>query len=146
MSRTQRLTFLGIALVILAVAVVALGGSSGDDGDTPAPTPTTTPAASQTPTADAAPEATATPEATPEAPLLDGSEAAELEVTQGETVRFRAISDTADHVHVHGYDIRRDLAAGKTTTISFRASIPGVFEIELEKARRPLARLKVTPE
>jgi hypothetical protein len=54
-------------------------------------------------------------------------------------------SDVADHVHVHGYDVLRDVAAGGTARFDFKADIPGVFEIELEEAGVEVARLRVEP-
>jgi hypothetical protein len=41
-------------------------------------------------------------------------------------------SDVADEVHLHGYDISRDVQAGGTVRIAFRATLPGRFEVELE--------------
>lgn len=38
---------------------------------------------------------------------------AELDFQSGDRVRFRVDSDVADEVHVHGYDILRDVAAGR---------------------------------
>ena len=42
-------------------------------------------------------------------------------------------------------DIKKDLAANETANVSFEASIPGIFEIELEHSGTPLGRLKVEP-
>jgi heme/copper-type cytochrome/quinol oxidase subunit 2 len=146
MSRGLRFTFLGIALVIAIVAIVVLADSSEDDTE-PGPAAAT---ATATPTATAEPQETATPTATPEPtpeppPLLTANKVTELEFKQGETVRFRARSGTADHVHVHGYDLMKDLVPGKTTTMSFKATITGIFEIELEDAGTQIAELKVEP-
>ena len=47
-------------------------------------------------------------------------------------MRFRVVSDKAEEVHVHGYDIKKDLQPNKTETVSFKATITGIFEIELE--------------
>lgn len=66
-------------------------------------------------------------------------------VTQGRQVRFVVRSDVADHVHVHGYDLMRDVAPGKPARIGFRASIPGRFEVELEDRGLQIAELEVRP-
>ena len=60
-------------------------------------------------------------------------------------MRFRVRHGDAEEVHVHGYDITKDLAANETANVSFEASIPGIFEIELEHSGTPLGRLKVEP-
>jgi heme/copper-type cytochrome/quinol oxidase subunit 2 len=141
-SRTQRLSFLGIAVVIAIVAAVVLSTTGSDESGTSAES---TPAATATAGADetATPTATATPR--PEPPLVTGKGVTKLRFKQGETVRFRVKADTADEVHVHGYDLKKDVEAGKTVTFSFPASITGIFEIEFENAARQIAQLRVDP-
>ena len=142
MSKTQRLTFLGIAVVIAVVGVVVLTG--GDETGTS--TAETTP--SPTPTATAAETTTSTPTPTPPPPppLLKGGKVTKLQFTEGETVKFRVVSDTPEEVHVHGYDIAKDLEPGKVTTVSFPATITGIFEIEYEHAGEQIGQLRVNPE
>ena len=123
MSRNQRLSFLGIAAVIAVVAIVVLttggsGDTSTDDSANTAGQQTATPSA--TPTAaesdDATPTPTPTPTAKPkpQAPLLVAGKVAELRYKEGETVRFRVRSDKPEEVHIHGYDIKKDVGAGET--------------------------------
>jgi heme/copper-type cytochrome/quinol oxidase subunit 2 len=147
-SRAQRLTFLAIAAAIAIVAVTVLT-ASGDDEE-PAgtsaratATPTATETAEPDATATATPEPTATPK--PQPPLVTRGEVTKLRFEQGETVRFRVRSDVADHVHVHGYDLMKDVEPGKTITFSFPAEITGIFEIELEDRGEEIAQLRVDP-
>jgi hypothetical protein len=145
MSRAQRLTFLGIAAIIAVVAVIVLSGG-GDETDKAADataTPTATPSATASGTAEAT--ATPTPKPKPKPPLLQADKEPTLSFDQGDTVRFRVRHGEAEEVHVHGYDIKKDLAANETANVSFEASIPGIFEIELEHSGTPLGRLKVEP-
>jgi hypothetical protein len=146
MSKTQRLTFLGIAVVIAIVAVVVLTG--GDETGTS--TAETTPSPTPTATADEPAAETATPTPTPTPPppppLLKGGKVTKLEFTEGETVKFRVVSDTPEEVHVHGYDIAKDLEPGKVTTVSFPATITGIFEIEYEHAGEQIGQLRVDPK
>lgn len=58
-------------------------------------------------------------------------------------VTIRVTSDTADEVHVHGYDKTFAVAPGGTAETTFVASIPGVFEVEFERAGRLLFTLEV---
>jgi heme/copper-type cytochrome/quinol oxidase subunit 2 len=144
MSRAQRLTFLGIAVVIAVVAVIVLADSSEDSGPPPANS-----AATATPTQDqaASPQDTPTPTPTAEPPpLLTGAKVTKLRFTEDETVRFRVRSDVPEEVHIHGYDIAKDLEANKTTTVSFKATITGIFEIEFEHAKHQIAELRVDPK
>ena len=54
-------------------------------------------------------------------------------------------SDVADEIHVHGYNLMKDVAAGGTVKISFVADVPGRFEAELENHGTQIADLTVTP-
>ena len=146
MSRGTRIAFLAIAVAIAIVAIVVLADSSEDDGGTQA-SATAAPTGTPTPT-EAAPgeeTSTPTPEPTPPPPLLTADEVTELQATEGETVRFRARSATDDEVHVHGYDLSEDAPAGQTTTMSFKATITGIFEIEFENAGKEIGKLTVEP-
>ena len=147
MSRAQRLTFLAIAAVIAVLAVILIGGEeSTDTTETTAektePTPTPSPDDDDA-TATNTPTATPTPKPLP---LLKGGEVTKLRYTEGETVRFRVTSDEAEEVHVHGYDIAKDIDAGATVTVSFKADITGIFEIEYEHAGEQIGQLRVDPE
>jgi FtsP/CotA-like multicopper oxidase with cupredoxin domain len=146
MTRGQRFTFLGIAVVIAVVAVILLAGG-GDETDNASdsaqtPTPTATATASEG-DATATPTPTATPK--PKPPLLQAGKVRTLTYDQGDTVRFRVRSDEAEEVHIHGYDIKKDLEPGQTATVSFKASITGIFEIEFEGSATQIAELKVEP-
>lgn len=68
----------------------------------------------------------------------------QVTVTAGEEVVFTVTSDTADEVHVHGYDMTVPLSPGEPATVRLRAHIPGVFEVELEDSGLLLTQLRVT--
>ena len=142
-TRSQRLTFLLIAVVIAIVAVVVIVAAGGGDE-----TPATTSQATPTATATEEPGATATPTATatPEIPLVDSSAGVtKLRFKEGDQIRFRVKSDVADEVHVHGYDLMKDVEPGQTITFSFPATITGIFEVELESRAQQIAQLRVDP-
>jgi hypothetical protein len=134
--------------VIAIVAIVVLADSSEDPATPPADNADATATATRTGEASAADTPTPTPTPTPEPqpPLLDGSKVVKLEFTEGDTVRFRVKSDVAEEVHVHGYNIAKDLEPGQVATVSFPASITGIFEIEYEHAKQQIAELRVNPE
>jgi hypothetical protein len=145
MTRGQRFTFLGIAVVIAVVAVILLagGGDETDNASDSAQTPTPTATASE---GEATATQTPTPTATPKPPpLLQAGKVRRLSFDEGDTVRFRVRSDAADEIHVHGYDITKEVAAGKTATVSFKASITGIFEIEFHGSGTQIGELKVEP-
>jgi hypothetical protein len=64
-------------------------------------------------------------------------------VGKNERVAFVVTSDVSDHVHVHGYDLFKDVRPGVPARIAFRANVPGRFEVELEDRRVPIAELTV---
>ena len=68
-----------------------------------------------------------------------------LSFDEGDTVRIRVRHDDAEEVHIHGYDLKQELAPNRTATVSFKASITGIFEIELEHSGTLLAHVKVEP-
>jgi hypothetical protein len=53
--------------------------------------------------------------------------------------------DTASEVHVHGFDLMKDLEPGRPVSFLFRAGIEGVFDLELEETETQIASLKVEP-
>jgi hypothetical protein len=141
MTRTQRLVWIALALVVLVAAFVLI--RPGDDDDpTPEPVATTTPAGTATPAPDSGEPATtptAQPTRTPDpTPLLRPGRVEEIEVEHGDIVRFRVRSPTAEELHVHGYDILREVPPGRTVSVSFEATIEGIFEIELEHSGEPV--------
>ncbi len=69
----------------------------------------------------------------------------ELEFDAGDQIRFRVESDVADEVHVHGYDLSEQVAAGGTASFDFPAEIEGIFEVELEERVEQIAELRVNP-
>lgn len=68
-----------------------------------------------------------------------------LEFDAGEDVRFRVSSDAAEEIHVHGYDIAKDVPAGGTIEFDFPAELEGIYEAELEELGVQIAELRINP-
>jgi hypothetical protein len=66
-------------------------------------------------------------------------------VKQGDPVTIVVDADTADEVHVHGYDLKANVAPGTPARLAFSATLAGGFEIELEEAGLHIAELAVQP-
>jgi hypothetical protein len=66
-------------------------------------------------------------------------------VAKGRRVVLVVSADVTDHVHVHGYDVMRDVAPGRPARFAFRATIVGTVEVELEDRRLPIARVTAKP-
>jgi hypothetical protein len=69
----------------------------------------------------------------------------DLEVKKNGQVKLTVNSDTADEIHVHGYNFMKDVEKGGSVTFDFKATIDGEFIIELEDHKETLANLKVEP-
>jgi hypothetical protein len=137
-SRPARCRIVAAAVLLLAAGLLT-GCASGSDSDD-----TATSSASALATAGAA--TAAADVVTVTLTVSDGKvdPATHREkVTLGQTVRLSVSSDTADEVHVHGYDRHTDLEPGQQATDEFVADQPGVFEVELEEAGIQLVQLEV---
>jgi hypothetical protein len=142
MSRNARIALVAAVAVAAMIAFVLLRPSDDDGSSTTTAARTTTTPAGTTPPSRPAP---------PPIPVVRVRDAKpvggiqDITVKRGQRVRFRVTSDVADEVHVHGYDILKDIPAGGSVTFSFVAKIGGVFEVELEQRAEQIAQLKVAP-
>lgn len=147
MSRNQRNGLLAVTAAILIVSFLIARPSSDDDK-----TSTTTTAATTAATTVTTPTGTTVAQAPAQAkpavdlgPLLTKGSVKTISVRKGEQVRFRVRSSVAEEVHVHGYDLMRDIKPGETLKLSFKATIEGIFEIEFEDSATQIAKLRVEP-
>jgi hypothetical protein len=69
----------------------------------------------------------------------------DLEFGQGQQVQFFVTSQVADEVHVHGYDVMKDVEPGKPAKISFKGDVSGRFEVEMEDRAEQIVELTVKP-
>lgn len=63
----------------------------------------------------------------------------------GSEATITITSDRSDEAHLHGYDLSADLQPGIPAALTFTASIPGIFELELEDEGTLLAEIEVAP-
>jgi hypothetical protein len=68
-----------------------------------------------------------------------------LEYRRGERVQFSVQSDSADEVHVHGFNVTKALPATHRVRFGFPADIEGVFEVELHGTHTKIAELRIKP-
>jgi hypothetical protein len=149
MSTGARLGILaGIIVVAIAVLVIAGGGSddSSDTSSTTTAATTTQPSSTSTTTTETQAKPAGPPVNTvtvKNAKPVGGIE--KIKVNKGDQVKIVVKSDTADEIHVHGYDFMKDVEAGGSVTFNFKANIDGAFEIELEDHKEQIAELTVEP-
>jgi hypothetical protein len=63
---------------------------------------------------------------------------------RGRLVELFVTADVADEVHLHGYDVSRDVSPGAPARLRFRATTSGRFEVELEQRALQIAELTVS--
>ena len=147
-------------VVVLVLAFVLL--SPGDD-DEPTTAGTTTTSArhdrrsppATTPTTTTATDTAEEPPAADHEPAFERVHVRDgrplggvqtIEVQKGERARIEVVStDTSDEVHLHGYDIERNVKPGSNARFSFKADAEGIFEIELHGTGTQIAKLVVEP-
>jgi hypothetical protein len=149
----QRIVLLLIAAVVLAGGIV-LAASGGDDEPEQAATTNTAPPAEPAPgDAPGETQAEADPPPAPK-PRVESirmrgrapvGEPKTFEYQRGDTIRLRFVSDVAEEVHIHGYDLFVQVPAGGTKTTRFKADAEGIFEIEAHSSGELLAKLEVRP-
>jgi hypothetical protein len=70
----------------------------------------------------------------------------QLTYNKGEKILFEVKVPFAEEVHLHGYDVMKDIkAGGGSVTYDLPASIEGVFEAELEGRKEQIIELRVNP-
>jgi hypothetical protein len=134
----RRLLSVAAALVVAAVMFVAL---RPDDSDKQSSTPTMT----TTPTTTVPPPPPAPPPPARVRIVVKGGKPVggvrSVTVAKGRRVVLVVGSDVSEEVHLHGYNVMRDVAPGKPVRLAFRATIVGTVEVELEHSGVPLARI-----
>jgi hypothetical protein len=145
-----------IKATLAVAAVLALAACGGSDEQPAAPAETAPPAATVT-EAETEPATETNPEDTESAPANNepvvirvvGGEpmggVQQIEVKAGDRAVFVVQADAPEEVHVHGYDISKDVGPGQNARFNFVADLEGVFEIELENSGVQIVELVVEP-
>ena len=122
MGRNQRIGLLVAAVVIIVVVAIVAGSGGSDKAKTVSGPQTVTVVGGK-----------------PQGGIKT------LTYTKGQTVDLTVKSDTADEIHIHGYDLHKDVTKGGSVHFTFPASLDGTFVIELENAGQQIASLQVEP-
>jgi hypothetical protein len=148
----QRLLIVAAAAVVAGGLFLALRPNDDDDGTTATGTTTTTATTTPTITEPSVPPPPRPPSPPPPAQVRivvrDGQPVGgvrRVTVGKGRRVVLMVTSDAADHVHLHGYNVMRDVAPGMPARLAFRATIVGTVEVELEDRGLPLATITTQP-
>jgi uncharacterized cupredoxin-like copper-binding protein len=123
MTRNARIGVLLGGIVVIVAAFVIISSTSGDDS---AP--------------DNASASITVANGRPDGGLKH------ITVEKGGTINLAVTSNIADEVHVHGYDVEKEVKAGGTVRFHIKANMDGVFEVEVHKpTANQIAELEVKP-
>jgi len=134
--------------LILSGGLAGCGGDSGADADAPASSRASGGGASGSA---GGPAPAPAPDVSVAETIIDltvtkgvpSPDVGQVAVPMGNTVRLIVTADVADEVHVHGYELTLDLAAGVPAELTFVADVPGIFEVELHEGGQLLCELRV---
>lgn len=70
---------------------------------------------------------------------------AEISAREGDRVTLRVGSEEPVVLHLHGYDVEREVEPGQEAKLEFKADLTGRFEIEDHDSQKELGVLQVRP-
>jgi plastocyanin len=126
MGRSQRIGLIAAAVIVAVVAIVVLSGGDDDSSD----------------------NGSTAPAEVPTIVIKDGKPVGgiqDLEVNKGDTLEFRVKSDADHEIHLHGFDIAKDVKAGGSVTYNVKTDAPGIYEFEIEDTKTKIGQVKVEP-
>ena len=145
---------IAVMLAAVAASVVALVGCGGNDGtDAVTTTETVATAPTDTTTTETAPAETTRAAPAAQAQLVTirvvgGQPQGGIQrptIDQGEKVVLVVRSDSGEAVHLHGYNLEKDIAPGKPIRLPVTANIAVRFELELHPSDTLLGVMEVKP-
>jgi len=134
-----RRSFIAVVVVLSLYAAAGCGPDLLAPAFAPGLPSPTSPAGSSTPAIDANGTLAITVAGGTVSPL-----GANIRVRVGQRIRVTAVSDIAESIHIHGYDITLTLPSSVPGEITFTANQIGVFNIETHESGKLVATLIVS--
>jgi hypothetical protein len=144
MSKNQRLALIASTLVVAVVAFLIFRPTGSDEPAKKSQPTAKTSQGGKTQTEEANPGPTVDKLAVRNGQPVGGKKT--FKFTKDENARIDVTSDKAGEVHLHGYDIEKEVNPGKTTKFQFKADIEGVFDLEDHASDAKLANVEVGPK
>ena len=139
---------IAVMLAAVAASVIALAGCGGDDGTDAVTTTETVPTAPTTQTQTTTPTTPAAQAKVITIRVVGGVPQGGIQrptIDQGDKVVLVVRTDSGEAVHLHGYNIEKEIVPGTPVRLPFTANIAGRFEVELHPTDTLLAVLEVKP-
>ena len=141
-NRNSRIALLAAAAVVAVVAIVIIGTGGDDSNSTPATQTTATSGTQKSSTA-------TTPKPAIQVITITNGKAVggvqTVTVKAGDRARFTVVSDADHEIHLHGFDIAKDVKAGGSVTYNVKTDAPGIYEFEIEDTGTKIGQVKVEP-
>ncbi len=143
MRGNQRILLILGAVAVAIVAFIVINPGGGNDKASTTATPsagsTTTGTATPAPAQNVTSATVRVVGAKPQGGIKT------ITANKGDQLHLTVVSDTADEIHIHGYDFKKDVTAGGSASFDFPLKIDGIFVIELENHGEQIAKLVVEP-
>jgi hypothetical protein len=140
---------LGVAAALVVLFFLFRPGGGDDDGQTATTTTAETTVTESNGATTTEAVTTTAPKAVQVVVRVRGGKPVDgivrAQARKGDPVVVIVGSDVSDEVHIHGYDLKGDVAPGMPVRIRFDANLTGRFEIELENRGEQIAQLTVLP-
>jgi heme/copper-type cytochrome/quinol oxidase subunit 2 len=133
MTRNQRIGLIVAAVAVAVLAFVIASPGGDDDGGSAAESTPATGTGGQTNTEAPAPPAPEVARIQIRGGKVVGGPP-EIHAKKDDTVVIVVSADAPDEVHLHGYDIEKEVQPGQAVRFQFTANLEGEFEIESHKA------------
>jgi plastocyanin len=142
-NSTRRRAVSYAAGLALAAGLTACGGA----GSPPMPTPSTPSAATQAPSQPPTQTPAQRTAGRTVSVTVKGKQVtpapATVDLGIGETLTLTVTSDTANVLHIHGFDVEKELAAGKPLTVTLTGKQPGTYDVETHDPELRLLKIAV---
>jgi outer membrane lipoprotein SlyB len=144
------------AVLVVAFALAGCGDDSASDEGATTETVATMPVETETTPTATTPADTTPTATTPAAPkpttiairVVGGvpqGGIARPRLKKGDRAVIVVRADVGEEIHMHGYDLEKQVTPGKPVRLPFTATIPGRFEVELHPPDTLLAVVTVSP-
>ena len=144
------------AVLVGAFALAGCGDDSASDEGASTETVATMPVETETTPAETTTAETTPTATTPAAPkpttiairVVGGvpqGGIARPKLKKGDRAVIVVRADAGEEIHMHGYDLEKQVTPGKPVRLPFTATIPGRFEVELHHPDTLLAVVTVSP-
>lgn len=142
--KKSALLFTGIGLVLLSALFLWLQPPPKPVPELPVPAPAPAAVAADAPVIPAVAEAQVFEWVVKNGQRVSGPELISVKVN--DRVTLKLLTDRADELHLHGYELHGETLADRPAMLSFVAEHGGRFAIELHKSGLELATLEVLPQ